>query len=316
MKITVLDGYAANPNEFSWDEFKKVADIQVYERTPENLVVQRIGDSDGIFLNKVNITKEILDKCPNLKYIGVLATGFNVVDIKAASEKGIVVTNIPSYSTNAVAQHVFAFILNYTNQVQLHSESVHKNDWCKSQDFCYWISPLQELSGKTLGIFGYGAIGKQVAKIAHSFDMNVIVCPHNLNTYKGNEKAVSKEELFSESDFITLHSPLTPETKNLVDSKTLKLVKKSCMIINTARGGVVNESEIATALKNKTFACYAADVIQNEPMEENCPLLNCPNCILTPHIAWAPKETRTRLFKISLENLKAFLNGNPINKVN
>ena len=316
IKITVLDGYAANPGDLSWDVFKDFAELTVYDRTPPELVVERIGNAEAIFLNKVNITRQIIEKCPNLKYIGVLATGYNVVDTKAAREAGITVTNIPAYSTDSVAQHVFALILNFTNLVEQHSRSVHDGDWIKSPDFCYWKSPLTELKGKTLGIFGFGSIGQKVAEIAYAFGMNVIIHVHSEKSFKGNEKAVSKEELFAESDFLTLHAPMTEETAGLINAGTLSKMKKTAVIINTARGGLVNEADLRSALQNGRIAGYAADVIATEPMAEDCPLFKAKNCVLTPHIAWAPLEARKRLFEIARENLKAFIAGKPVNVVN
>ncbi len=330
MKITVLDGYGLNPGDVSWDSIKALADeFTVYDRTPQNLVAERIGESEIILLNKVFITKEIVECCPRLRYIGVLATGYNVVDIKACHEKEITVTNIPSYSTNAVAQHVFAFILYFTNRVALHSESVHAGKWISNPDFCYWLSPLTELSGKTLGIFGFGHIGQKVAEIALSFGMNVIVCAHSKESFEKNLKSlqvadakksevslVSIEELFAQSDFLSLHAPLTPETTELVNEKTLALMKPSAILINTARGGMICEQAVRNALDNKKIAGYAADVLLKEPMSAENPLYKAPNCVITPHLAWAPRETRERLLAIEVENIKAFLAGKPINVVN
>lgn len=326
MKITVLDGHGLNPGDVSWDGIKAFADeFTVYDRSPQELVANRISDSDFILLNKVRITREIIEKCQKLKYIGVLATGFNVVDLQACKEHEIVVTNIPSYSTNAVAQHVFSFILHFTNQVDSHSASVHDGKWILNPDFCYWLSPLTELSGKILGIYGFGNIGRKVAEIAHSFGMKVIVHAHSeasFNQAKINLPFadsltyVSLEELFKLSDFITLHAPLTQETEGLINSKTLSLMKKSAVLINTARGGLICEKDVRLALDSKKIAGYAADVLVNEPMSKDCPLYKAPNCIITPHLAWAPKETRLRLLDIEIENIKAFLAGKPINVVN
>lgn len=316
IKLTVLDGHAANPGDLSWEPFKKISELTVYERTPENLVISRIADSDAIILNKISITPQVLESCPSLKYIGVAATGFNVVDIKAARDHGVTVTNIPSYSTDSVAQHVFSFILNFTNRVSEHSLSVNNGDWIKSPDFCYWLNPLTELKGKTLGILGFGSIGQKTAQIAHAFGMNVIICTHTPSSYTGNEKTVSLKELFSQSDFITLHTPLTPETSQVVNKSTLSLMKKSAYLINTARGGLVNEKDLRDFLDSKKIAGYAADVLLHEPMDKDCPLYKAENCVLTPHIAWAPLETRQRLFDILYSNLNAFLNGEKQNIVN
>lgn len=316
MKLTVLDGHAANPGDLSWDAFKDFGEVTVYERTPENLVVERIAGSDAVLLNKIRITEEILSQCPKLKYIGVLATGYNVVDLKACSKHGITVTNIPAYSTDSVAQHVFAFILNFTNLVQQHSASVHEGGWMRSPDFCYWNAPLTELSGKTLGIFGFGSIGQRVAQIAKAFKMKVLVCVHNKDSFTGSEESVSFEELLKKSDFLTLHAPLTEETSRIINKKTLKFLKPGAIVINTARGGLVDEKDVFDALSAKTLAGYAADVIQEEPMTSDCPLFNAPNCILTPHIAWAPKETRSRLLQIAYNNVKSFIAGKCENKIN
>ncbi|WP_294431517.1 D-2-hydroxyacid dehydrogenase [uncultured Treponema sp.] len=330
MKITVLDGHGLNPGDVSWDGIKALADeFTVYDRSPQEFVVERIADSEIILLNKINITREIIEQCPKLRYIGVLATGFNVIDVKACRECGIIVTNIPSYSTEAVAQHVFSFILHFTNQVALHSTSVHEGKWISNPDFCYWLSPLSELSGKTLGIFGFGHIGQKVAEIALSFGMNVMVTAHSKDSFEKAIKSldvtpsklskishVSAEELFSKSDFISLHAPLTSETQNLVNEKTLSLMKPSAYLINTARGGMIDESAVYNALKSKKIAGYAADVLLSEPMSSSCLLYKAPNCVITPHLAWAPRETRLRLLDIEVHNIKAFLAGKPINVVN
>lgn len=313
MQLKILDAYADNPGDLSWDSFKKLADVTIYDRTDINQFVERVADAESILINKVPVTSENLSKLPNLKYIGVCATGYNVVDIEACKKRNIIVTNIPAYSTNAVAQHVFSFITNFTNNVALHNQSVHNGDWIKSPDFVYWKQPLTELAGKTLGIFGFGNIGRKVAQIASAFDMKVIC---NTRTPKTDmPEFVSKEELFKRSDFLSLHAPLTEETKNIINKESLSLMKKTAYLINTARGGFVNEKDLAQALRDGTIAGYAADVINTEPMNKDCPLLNCPNCILTPHLAWAPKETRQRLLDIALENYKAWLDGKPINVV-
>ncbi len=316
MKITILDGHAVNPGDVSWDCIEQFGQLTVYERTAPEQVVERIGDSEIILLNKIQITREIIDQCPSLRYIGVLATGYNVVDTQACREKGIIVTNIPTYSTDAVCQHVFAFILAWANQVESHAQSVARGDWVKNPDFCYWLSPLTELSGKTLGIYGFGNIGQKVAKVAHAFGMNVIVHVHSEKSFTGGEKTVSTEELFKESDYITLHAPMTTETANLINEHTLSLMKKTAYLINTARGGLVDEAALRKALDKGMIAGYAADVVLQEPMSKDNPLLNAPNCLITPHIAWAPKETRLRLQGIATENIKAFLSGKSINVVN
>ena len=313
MKITILDGHALNPGDVSWDVFKQFGDLTIYDRTSDSQIIERIGDSEIVFLNKVNITEAIFSACPNLKYIGVLATGYNVIDTEAAKRHNVIVTNIPAYSTDAVAQHVFAFILHFTNQVSLHNDSVKDGGWVKSPDFCYWISPLMELKGKTLGIFGYGSIGSKVAEIAKAFGLNIICCSR---TQKPDiPEMVTFEELLKKSDFISLHAPLTDKTKNIINKESLSLMKPSAYLINTARGGFIVEQDLANALNNNKIAGYAADVVLSEPMSADSPLLTAKNCIITPHIAWAPLETRQRLLKIAEENLKAWLSGKPINVV-
>ena len=313
MKITILDGHAVNPGDLSWGRFSELAEVTVYERTPSELVINRIGDSDAIFLNKINITEEILSHCPNLKYIGVLATGYNVVDLEACRKRGITVTNIPAYSTDSVAQHVFAFILHFTNLVALHNQSVQSGDWQRCPDFCYWKAPLTELAGKTLGIFGYGNIGKKVSQIAKAFGMKVIC---TTRTQKPDmPESVTFEELLKRSDFISLHAPLTPQTTHIINKESLSMMKKSAYLINTARGGFIVEKDLAEALEKGLIAGYAADVLESEPMAADYPLFHAKNCIITPHIAWAPLETRARLQQIAYDNLKGWIEGKAINIV-
>ena len=313
MKITILDGHAVNPGDLSWGRFSELAEVTVYERTPSELVINRIGDSDAIFLNKINITEDILSACPNLKYIGVLATGYNVIDLEACRKRGITVTNIPAYSTDSVAQHVFAFILHFTNHVALHNQSVQSGDWQRCPDFCYWNAPLAELAGKTLGIFGYGNIGKKVSQIARAFGMKVICTTRTPK--EGMPTAVTFGELLRQSDFVSLHAPLTPQTTHIINKESLSLMKKSAYLINTARGGFIVEKDLAEALEKGKIAGYAADVLESEPMAADCPLFHAKNCIITPHIAWAPFETRARLQEIAFNNLKSWLDGKVINVV-
>ena len=302
-----------NPGDLSWDSFSKYADITVFERTPQELAVEHIGNSDAILLNKVKITSDILSKCTNLKYIGVLATGYNVIDVDAVKKAGICATFIPDYSTNAVAQHVFALITYFTNHVAVHNESVINGDWTKNPDFCYWKKPLIELCGKTLGILGYGKIGRQTAKIAEAFGMNVIVCPHKITPEI--ENFVNFDSLLKKSNFISLHVPLTEETEEIIDSSAISKMRDGAYIINTARGGLINENDMRAALDSGKIGGYAADVLLHEPMNSDCPLFNAPNCVLTPHIAWAPPETRARLLKIALENFANYLEGNVQNSI-
>ena len=313
MKITILDGNALNPGDLSWDCLKKYGQVTVYQQTAPESVIERIGDSDAVFLNKIVINSKILSACPNLKYIGVLATGYNVIDTQAVKQAGIVATNIPSYSTMAVSQHTFALILHFANHVALHNESVQKGDWKKAPSFCYWNAPLTELDGKTLGILGYGNIGKQVEKIANAFGMQTLICPHHPSSSIQN--CVSQEELWAKSDFITLHAPLTPETKEIINKNSISQMKDGVYIINTARGGLVNETAVKQGLVSGKIAGYGADVLLEEPMSQNCQLFNVKNAVLTPHIAWATKEARIRLLQVATDNVQSFLSGNPINVV-
>lgn len=313
MKITVLDGNALNPGDLSWDCLKKYGSVTVYSQTASDQVVERIGDSDAVFLNKICINSSILEKCPNLKYIGVLATGYNVIDVDAVKKAGIVVTNIPSYSTMAVSQHVFSLLLNFTNQVALHNESVQNGDWKKSDSFCYWKTPLTELDGKNIGIFGYGNIGKQVEKIALAFNMKPLICLHHPNPEIKN--SVSFEKMLNESDVITLHAPLTNETHEIINKNTISQMKDGVYLINTARGGLVNEQDVKEGLESGKIAGYGADVLVEEPMSENCPLFNVKNAVLTPHLAWAPLETRMRCLNIALNNFDSYLHGKIINSI-
>lgn len=314
MKITILDGNALNPGDLSWGILPELGEFKVYPRTSESEVIKRIADSDAILLNKIKITEDILNSCKNLKYIGVQATGYNVIDLEACKRHNIVVTNVPSYSTNSVAQQTFALITEFTNHVQLHSDSVMNGDWIKSPDFCYWKKPLIELEGKTLGILGYGSIGSKVAEIAKAYGMNVIA--YTRTPKKEIDNPVSLDDLFRLSDFLTLHAPLTEKTKEIVNSTKISLMKRNAYIINTARGGLVNEKDIFNALESERIAGYAADVITEEPMKNDCCLLKAKNCIITPHISWAAIETRQRLLNIVIKNLVSFINGKPINQVN
>lgn len=319
MKIVNLDGYTTNPGDLSWKEIEKLGEYTVYERTSPDRIVERAKGAQILMVNKTVITKEILDALsPELKYIGLQSTGYNVVDCDYARQLGITVSNIPSYSTNAVAQLVFAFILEITNKVSMHSESVKNGDWCSCPDFCYWNAPLSELAGKTIGIIGFGAIGSKVAAIAEAFDMNVLAyAPHPKD--KGTLKRInftSLDKLLAESDIITCHCPLTDKTNKMINENAISLMKKTAIFINTSRGPVVDENALANALNSERIAAAGLDVLEFEPAHSSNPLLTAKNCYITPHIAWAAKETRERLIKILTENLKAFLNGCPQNVVN
>lgn len=329
MKIVILDGYALNPGDLSWQGFEKLGDVTSYHRTPDEKILERIGDAEILIVNKNTIDGSIMDKCPALRYIGVLATGYNIIDTEAARKRNITVTNIPSYSTAAVSQAVFAFIMEFANGVHEHNQSVMSGGWCKAQDFCYWTHPMTEISGKTLGIAGFGSIGQQVAKTALAFGMNVIAFTRTTEkiasfnekyaVLKENDtipvKSVTKGELFMQSDFLTLHCPLTEQTKGFVNTEALELMKPQAVLINTSRGPVVDEHAVRKALDENKLAGFACDVLSKEPMEKNNPLLGAPRCIITPHVAWAARETRQRLMDIAVANLKAFIEGKALNTV-
>ena len=319
MKIVVLDGYALNPGDLSWQGFEELGEVTVYDRTSytdKQEIIERIGDAEAILTNKTPITADVLKACPQLTYIGVLATGYNVVDLAAAKEQGITVTNIPSYSTNAVAQATFALLLEVTNQVGHHNRSVHQGDWQTSKDFSYWQTPLMELAGKTIGLIGYGATAQAVATIAHAFQLKVIYFNHRPKPAQADwAKQVSLAELYQEADIISLHVPQFPETEKMIDRTALAQMKPSAILINTARGGLIDEAAVAEALQTGQIAALAADVVSKEPIAADNPLLQAPNCYLTPHIAWAPVETRRRLMGIAVANLSGFKAGTPQNVV-
>ena len=317
MKIVVLDGYTLNPGDLSWEGFESLGEVQVYNRTPAEKTVERIGDASVILTNKTAITKEILDQCPAIRYIGVLATGYNVVDVKAATQKGSVVTNIPSYGTDAVAQYAFALLLELCHHVGLHDESVKAGEWENCQDFCYWKTPLMELAGKTLGLIGFGRIGQKTGAIARAMGMKVLAYDRFQRPELENENCryVSLEQLLAASDVISLHCPLLPETKGVINRDTISRMKDGVLIINTSRGDLVVEKDLAEALISGKVAGAAADVVSTEPIKGDNPLLKAPNMIITPHMAWGAKESRGRLMNQAVENLKAFLSGNPVNTV-
>lgn len=319
MKIVNLDGYTTNPGDLSWDGIKRLGDYTVYDRTAPDQVIERAKGANILIINKTIITKEILDALSlELEYIGLQSTGYNVVDCAYARELGITVCNIPSYSTNAVAQLVFAFILQITNEVTLHSNAVKNGEWCACPDFCFWKKPLTELAGKTIGIIGFGAIGQKVAKLAEAFDMKVLAYAPRPKD-KGELKTVefvNMDTLLTNSDIVTCHCPLTPETTGLINKETISKMKKSAIFINTSRGPVVDEKALADALNNGDIMAAGLDVLETEPAKHSNPLLTAKNCYITPHIAWAAKETRARLLKILEDNLEAYMNGKPQNVVN
>ncbi len=317
MNIVVLDGYAMNPGDISWLQLKKLGACDIYDRTPEELVAERAQDADIILTNKAILTEKVMTQCPRLKYIGVCATGYNVVDVDAATERNIVVTNVPAYSTDSVAQMVFAHILNLTMHVAEHSQSAKRGDWARCKDFAYWNFPLIELTGLTLGLVGFGLIARAVTRIALSFDMRVQFYMYRTVADKPeNVLQVDKESLFKTSDILSLHCPLTETTKNFVDAKHLGMMKKSAFVINTGRGPLVDEQALADALDTGQIAGAGLDVLSPEPPAPDNPLLTATNCYITPHIAWATKAARERLMKIVVENIKAFLDGSPKNVIN
>lgn len=318
MKIVILDAYTTNPGDLSWEKFSEFGELTVYDYTPEDLIIERCKDAEIIIDNKVVLTKEILDKLPKLKYIGMLSTGFNVIDISAAKSNGITVCNVPTYSTAAVAQLTFALILEIYNQVGLHSEAVHNGEWTSCRDFCFQKTPLVELSNKTIGLIGYGKIGTEVAKIADAFSMNIL-CYVPSKKPQPNFKSfrfVTLDELAAQSDIVSLHCPLTPETTGIINKNFISKMKKNAIVINTSRGPAIDEQALADALNNGIIAGAGVDVLSTEPPKENNPLLSCSKCFITPHIAWAGYETRNRLVGVVYDNLKAFLSGEPINVVN
>jgi glycerate dehydrogenase len=317
MKIVVLDGYTLNPGDLSWGELEKLGELTVYERTSENKIVERIGNAEIVYTNKTPLRRETLVKCPTLKFIGVLATGYNVVDTAAAKERGIVVTNVPTYGTTAVSQFVWALLLEICHHVWKHNEAVKNGDWSKGSDFCFWNYPLMELAGKTMGIIGLGRIGQNTANIARSFGMKVLAYDEYQNKSLENEslKYVTLVQLLAKADVISLHCPLFESTKGIINRNSIAQMKDGVIIINTSRGPLVVEEDLAAALNSGKIAGAAVDVVSLEPIKTDNPLLTAKNCIITPHIAWAPKESRLRLMNIAVDNLKAFLNGSPVNIV-
>lgn len=323
MKIVVLDGYTLNPGDISWKCMEKFGELKVYDRTSydlvrEDLVIERVGDAEAVFTNKTPISKNALKKMPNLKFIGVLATGFNIVDVDAAKEAGIVVTNIPTYGTDAVSQMAIALLLEICHHVGEHNSSVKRGEWANNKDWCYWDYPLIELAGKTMGIIGYGRIGQGTGRIAQALGMKVLACDQYQNQSLENEtmQYVELDELMAKSDVITLHCPLLESTEGMINKNTISKMKDNVIIINNSRGALIVEEDLAEALNSGKVGAAAVDVVSTEPIKMTNSLLKAKNCIITPHISWAPKESRERLMNIAIENLKQFLEGNPVNVVN
>ena len=316
MKIVILDAYAANPGDLSWDEFAALGELTVYDRTAQEDAAARIGDAEVVFINKVRLTDEIFAACPNLKLVSILATGYNIVDLAAARRRGITVCNVPGYSTRAVVQMTFALLLEICQQVGLHSGAVHTGRWQTCPDFCFWDRPLIELDGKTMGIVGYGAIGSAVGTVAQALGMKLLVTARHEKPVPEGARFVSPPELLAQSDVVSLHCPQTAENARMIDAGALAQMKDGAILLNTARGGLLDEQAVADALRSGKLLAAGMDVGSAEPIRADNPLLTAPNCFLTPHIAWAPLETRRRLQAISAENLRAFLAGKPQNVVN
>ena len=308
MKIVVLDGHTLNPGDLSWDKLNQLGEVTIYDRTEPSNVLERASCADIVLVNKTILNREIIEKLHNLKYIGILATGYNVVDLDAAEEKNIIVTNVPNYSSNSVAQLVFAFILEFSNHVGEHGNSTKNGEWFNSKDFCYWKYPIMELNGKNIGIIGYGNIGKKVALLAEAYGMNIMIYSKS-KIENPNLNQVTLQELLTKSDFITIHCPLNQETRGLINVDSLGMMKSSAYLINTSRGPIINEKDLAFALDAHSIAGAGLDVISIEPPKENNALFLAKNCIITPHIGWASKESRGRLLDIAMENIKGFIDG-------
>ncbi|HEY9533643.1 MAG TPA: D-2-hydroxyacid dehydrogenase [Mucilaginibacter sp.] len=318
MKIVVLDGYTLNPGDLSWDALKQLGNVTVYDRTRYDQIVSRCQDAEVVLTNKTPLDVATLNQLPRLKYVGVLATGYNIVDVAVCKQKGVVVSNVPGYGTTAVAQFVFALLLELCLHVQKHSDAVFDGKWSRSVDFCFWDYPLIELSGKTLGIIGFGTIGQKVADIAAAFDMQVIAHSRRQTdqSHRKNFKWVELDELLKQSDVVSIHCPLTPETQGLINAENLRKMKPSAFLINTSRGPIVNDVDLTDALNNNLIAGAGIDVLSKEPPLADNPIFKAKNCIITPHIAWAAKEARARLMNIVINNLKAFTAGRPENVIN
>ena len=317
MKIVFLDAYTTNPGDLSWEKFKDFGDVEVYDYTPPELVLERCADAEIIIDNKVILNAEILSQLPKLQYIGLLSTGFNVIDIEYAKKAGIIVSNVPTYSTSAVAQLTFALILEIYNQVGIHNNAVHDGEWTRCRDFCFQKTPLVELYGKTIGLIGYGKIGSEVAKIADAFSMNILCYVPSVKSQPDFKsfRFVSLDELAEKSDIVSLHCPLTPDTTKIINKDFISKMKETAIVINTARGPSIDEKALADAINSGRIAGAGVDVLSNEPPKADNPLLSCEKCFITPHIAWAGHETRERLIGVVYDNLRAFIDGNPVNVV-
>lgn len=317
MKIVVLEARAVNPGDLSWEALKELGDVTLYERTKPDEAIARIGDAEIVLINKTPITAQLLDACPSLRLICVQATGYNVVDCAAAKARGVLICNVPAYGTDAVAQFTFSLLLELCNRVGYHDQTVHAGKWCETTDFCYWETPQMELAGKTIGIIGFGRIGRAVGRIARAFGMHVLAynrsrCPEGelIGQY------VDLDTLLSNSDIISLHCPLTEENTGMINASVLSKMKDHAILLNTARGPLLNEQDVAQALRNGKLRGAAVDVVSKEPMERTNPLLTAPNCIITPHMAWTPIESRQRIIDCTIHSIRGYLAGNPVNVVN
>lgn len=317
MKIVVLEGSAVNPGDLSWDVLNQFGQVTVYERTAPSEAVARIGDAEIVLINKTPITAQLLDACPSVRLICVQATGYNVVDCQAAKERGVLVCNVPAYGTNAVAQFTFSLLLELCNRVGHHDQTVHQGKWCDCPEFCYWETPQMELYGKTLGIIGFGRIGRAVGTIANAFGMKVLAynrsrCPEG----EAIGQYVDLDTLLASSDIISLHCPLTQDSIELINEAAISKMKDGAILLNTARGPLLNEQDVADALRSGKLRGAAVDVVSKEPMARDNPLLTAPNCIITPHMAWTPIESRQRIIDCTVSSIRGFLDGKPVNTVN
>ncbi len=316
MKIVVLDGYTLNPGDLSWAGFEKLGNVTVYDRTEPEEIIPRIGDAEAVIVNKCPISRETMAACPGIRYIGVLATGYNIVDVEAATQRNIIVTNIPTYGTTAVAQMVFAQLLAICHHVEAHSEAVHQGEWNRNPDFCFWNYPLIELAGKTMGVIGFGRIGQNTARIAAALGMRVLAYDqHENEAARQYGEYVPLEKLLAESDVISMHCPLFPSTERMINRDSIAKMKNGVIFINTSRGQLVDEKDLADALNSGKIAAAGLDVVYTEPIRTDNPLLYAKNCFITPHIAWAPLESRKRLMDIASDNLAKFVTGAPVNTV-
>ena len=317
IKIVILDGYSANPGDLSWQALETIGEVTVYDRTRPEETVERAKDAEIVLTNKVCLRQQEIDQLPQLRYIGVLATGYNVVDLEAATSRGIIVTNVPAYSTESVVQMTFAHLLTVTNRTEHYAIKNRAGEWTASPDFCYWDTQLTEMAGKTFGIVGLGNIGRRVAAVAQAFGMKVAAYTSKpADQLPSGVGKRSLEQLLSESDVVSLHCPLAPDTKHLINRQTLQLMKSTAILINTGRGPLVNDEDVAEALQNNRLRAYCADVLTEEPPRADNPLLRCDNAYITPHIAWASEEARVRLIAVATANVKAFADGQPQNVVN